>query len=155
MKRASEINRRRPATVPSQLIDGIFAAAAAAGVAHSTRAEALRAGVSVRNVGVQQSGRVSVAALYWLWGALGDLAGGHQAGAELARFTPLSTFGVLSEVATHTVSLVDAFERVVRYLSILHQGATIEIDVNDRSFILNWPEAAVRCAAAIRQQLAA
>lgn len=63
-------------------------------------------------------------------------AGGHGVGAELARFTPLSTFGVLGEVATHTMSLVEAFERVARYLSILHQGAAIQIDVSDRSFII-------------------
>jgi AraC-like DNA-binding protein len=136
MKRASQISRVRPATVPSQLIDGIITAAAAAGVVDSLRAEILRGSVSVRNVGVQQSGRVSVAALYWLWGVLGELAGGHRVGAEIARFTPLSTFGVLAEVATHTMSLVEAFERVRGYFSILHQGAAIEINESDRSFIV-------------------
>lgn len=134
MKRASQISAGRPATAPSQLIDGIIAAAAAAGVVDSQRAETLRVGVSVRNVRVQQSGRVSVAALYWLWGVLGGLAGGHRVGAEIARFTPLS--GVLTEVATHTTSLVEAFERVRSYFRILHQGAAIELDVNDRHFIV-------------------
>jgi AraC-like DNA-binding protein len=34
------------------------------------------------------------------------------------------------------MSLVEAFERVVRYFSIQHSGASIQIDVTDRSFII-------------------
>ena len=56
-------------------------------------------------------------------------------------------------MATHTTSLVEAFERVRSYFRILHQGAAIEPDVNDRHFIVahraarrtfpaqRWPQA--------------
>jgi AraC-like DNA-binding protein len=142
MKRASRIPRRQCSTVASQLIDSILFAAAAAGVADSSRVAALRAGVAVRSAGIQQSGRVSEKALLWLWGALADLAGGHSVGAELARFAGRSTsvpaeptpFGLFGEVMTHAPSLADAFEHVVRYARLVHQGVAVEIDVDDRHF---------------------
>jgi hypothetical protein len=75
MKRASSVSRGRHATATSQLIEGILAAATAAGLVDTARVEVLRAGVSARSVEVQTSGRVSETALLWLWGALGFLAG--------------------------------------------------------------------------------
>jgi hypothetical protein len=63
----------RRATVTLHRIEGILAAAAAAGVAHSAQLEPLQAGVAVRSVGVQESECVSEAALLWLWGALAEL----------------------------------------------------------------------------------
>jgi len=134
MKRAPQVARGPCATVASHLIDGILITAAAAGVADSVRVAALRAGVSVRSVGLQQTGRVSETALLWLWGALADLAGSHRVGAELARCTGPSAFGVLGESVLHAVSLADAFEHVVRYVRLVHQGVTIKIDVKDRYF---------------------
>jgi AraC-like DNA-binding protein len=138
MSRASQIIRGRRATVTSQLIDGILAAAAAAGLADLACVEALRAGASVRSGGVQQSGRVSETALLWLWGALADLAGGHRVGADLAPFASASAWGVVGEAAAHAVSLTDAFERVARYVRLAHQGVAIEIDVNDRFFAVMY-----------------
>ena len=137
MKRASS-DRGRPATVRSQLIDGILAAATAAGLVDSARVEPLRAGVSARSVGIQQSGRVSETALLWLWGALADLAGGHRVGAELAPFAGASAWGVVAEAAVHAVSLTDAFERVARYVRLAVEGVRIGIDVNDRSFTVTY-----------------
>ena len=134
MKRASQNMRGQCATVASQLIDSILFAAAAAGIADSARVAALRAGVAVRSVGIQQSGRVPEAALLWLWGALADLAGGHRVGAELARFAGPNTFGLFGEVTTHAPSLADAFEYVARYARLLHQGVAVEIDADDRHF---------------------
>jgi hypothetical protein len=48
MKRASSVSRVRRAMATSQLIEGILAAATAAGLVDATRMEALRAGVSTR-----------------------------------------------------------------------------------------------------------
>jgi AraC-like DNA-binding protein len=138
MKRASQIVRGQSATVTSQLIDGILAAAAAAGIADSARLEALRAGALAQSVGIRQSERVSEMALLWLWGALTDLAGGHRIGVELARFAGSSAYGVLGEAIRHATSLADAFEHVVRYVRIVHQGVRVEIDVNDRSFTVMY-----------------
>jgi hypothetical protein len=75
MENASQVTRGRRATVTLQLIEGIPAAAAAAGVAHSAQLEPLQAGVAVRSVGVQESERVSEAAPLWLWAALAELPG--------------------------------------------------------------------------------
>jgi AraC-like DNA-binding protein len=136
MKRASQISRVPCATVALQLIDGILAAAAAAGVADTARVAALRAGVLGRSVGVQLPGRVSEAALLWLWEALAELSGGHQVGAQLARFAGPSAFGILGEAATHAVSLADAFEHVVRYVRLVHQGVTINVAVKGDYFSL-------------------
>jgi Arabinose-binding domain of AraC transcription regulator, N-term len=141
MKRASQIMRGQCATVASQLIDSILFAAAAAGIADSARVAALRTDVSVRSVGIQQSGRVSEAALLWLWGTLADLAGGHRVGAELARFADPNTFGLFGEVTTHTPSLADAFEHVARYARFVHQGVAVEIDVNDCHFTIIYRHA--------------
>ncbi len=138
MKRASQITRGRHATVSLQLIEGILAAAAAAGLADSARVEDLRAGALVRGVGVQKSGRVAETALLWLWGALADLAGGHRVDAELAPFAGASAWGVIGEAAAHTVSLVDAFERVARYVRLVAEGVRIGVDVNDRSFAVTY-----------------
>jgi AraC-like DNA-binding protein len=134
MKRASQIMRGQCATVASQLIDTILATVAAAGVADSACVAALRAGVSVRSVGIQQSGRVSEAALLWLWEALADLAGSHRVGAELARFVSLSAYGVIGELVTQAGSPADAFGYVARYVRLWDQGVTVEIDVSDGSF---------------------
>jgi len=134
MKRASQNIRGQCATVASQLIDTILFAAAAADIADSARVAALRAGVSVRSVGIQQSGRVSEAALLWLWGALADLAGGHWVGAELARFVGPNAFGLFGEVTTHAPSLADAFDHVARYARLVHQGVAVEIEVDDSHF---------------------
>jgi AraC-like DNA-binding protein len=140
MKRASQISRVSCATVALQLVDGILAAAAAAGVADTARVAALRAGVLKRSVGVQQPGRVSEAAHLWLWEALAELVGGHRVGAQLARFAGPSAFGILGEAATHAVSLADAFEHVVRYVRLVHQGVTVNIAVKDGYFstIYRW-----------------
>jgi len=141
MKRASRNTRGRCATVAAQHIDSVLVAAAAAGVVDSTRASALRAGVSARSVGVQQSGRIPEAALLWLWGALADLAGSHRVGAELARFANSSTFGLLGATAIRTVSLVDAFEHVARYARLVHQGVTVEIGGADLFFTVTYRRA--------------
>src|ERR1700734_2899769 len=101
MERASQVSRGRPATVTSQLTEGILAAATAAGLVDTARVEALRAGVSARSVEVQTSGRVSETALLWLWGALADLAGGHRVGAELAPSAGASAWGVVGDAAVH------------------------------------------------------
>jgi AraC-like DNA-binding protein len=138
MKRASQRTAGRVATVASHLIDGILDAAAAAAVADSAQVEALRAGVSAQSAGVQQSGRVPETALLWLWGALTDLAGSPRVGAELARFAGTSAWGLMGEAATHAASLVDAFEHVARYVRLVHQGVRIDIDVNDRSFVVMY-----------------
>jgi len=138
MKRASQVSRGRHAMATSQLIEGILAAATAAGLVDSARAEALRAGVSARSVGIQQSGRVSETALIWLWGALADLAGGHRVGAELAAFAGASAWGVVAEAAVHAVSLTDAFERVARYVRLAVEGVRIGVDVNERSFTVMY-----------------
>jgi AraC-like DNA-binding protein len=136
MKRASQITRGRRATVSLQLIEGILAAAAAAGLADSACVEALRAGASVRSAGAPKSGRVSETALLWLWGALVDLAGTHRVGADLAPFAGISPWGLMGEAAAHAVSLVDAFEHVARYVRLSHQGVTIEIVAKGSSFAL-------------------
>jgi len=138
MKRASQISRVPCATVALQLVDGILAAAAAAGVADTARVATLRAGVLRRSVGVQLPGRVSEAAHLWLWESLAELAGGHQVGAELARFAAPSAFGILGEAATHAVSLADAFEHVVRYVRLVHQGVTINVAANGSYFSANY-----------------
>ena len=138
MKRASSVSRGRHAAATSQLIEGILAAATAAGLVDSALVEALRAGVSVRSVGIQQSGRVSETALLWLWGTLADLAGGHRVGAELAPFAGASAWGVVAEAAVHAVSLTDAFERVARYVRLVVEGVRIGVDVNDRSFTVMY-----------------
>jgi AraC-like DNA-binding protein len=132
MKRASQIAQGRRATVTSQLLDGILAAATAAGIVDSARLDALRAGVLARSAEVQASGRVSETVLFWLWGALVDLAGGHRVGAEIAPYASASAFGLMGEAAVQAVSLADAFESVARYVRFLHQGVTVEIDVTDR-----------------------
>ncbi|MGP0094178.1 MAG: helix-turn-helix domain-containing protein [Xanthobacteraceae bacterium] len=138
MKRASQVSRGRHATATSQLIDGILAAATAAGLVDSARVEALRAGVSARSVEVQTSGRVAETALLWLWGALADIAGGHRVGAELAPFAGPSAWGVVAEAAVHAVSLTDAFERVARYVRLAVEGVRIGVDVKDRSFTVTY-----------------
>jgi len=138
VKRASQVSRGRHAMTTSQLIEGILAAAAAAGLVDSARMEALRAGVSTRSVEVQTSGRVSETALLWLWGALADLAGGHRVGAELAPFAGASAWGVVAEAAIHAVSLTDAFERVARYVRLAVEGVRIGVDVNERSFTVMY-----------------
>jgi AraC-like DNA-binding protein len=138
MKRASQITRGQRPTVASQLVDSILAAAAAAGIADSARVATLRAGVAVRSIEVQQAGRVSEAALLWLWGALADLTGGHRVGAELAPFAAASAWGVVAEAAVHAVSLTDAFEHVARYVRLAVEGVRIGIDVNDRSFAVTY-----------------
>jgi len=138
MKRAFQVSRGRHAMVTSQLIEGILAAATAAGLVDSARVDALRAGVSTRSLEVQTSGRVSETALLWLWGALADLTGGHRVGAELAPFAAASTWGVVAEAAVHAVSLTDAFEHVARYVRLVVESVRIGIDVNDRSFAVTY-----------------
>jgi AraC-like DNA-binding protein len=138
MKRASQISRIPCATVSLQLVDGILAAAAAAGFADTARVAALRAGVLGRSIGVQLPGRVSEAAHLWLWETLAELAGGHQVGAQLARFAGPSAFGILGEAATHAVSLADAFEHVVRYVRLVHQGVTINVAMKGGYFSANY-----------------
>ena len=138
MKRPSQISRVPCATVSLQLVDGILAAAAAAGVADTARVAALRAGVLGRSVGVQLPGRVSEAAHLWLWETLAELTGSHQVGAQLARFAGPSAFGILGEATTHAVSLADAFEHVVRYVRLVHQGVTINVAVKGGNFSSNY-----------------
>jgi AraC-like DNA-binding protein len=72
--------------------------------------------------------------LFWLWGALVDLAGGHRVRAEIAPYANVGMFGLMGEAAIQAVSLADAFEYIARYVRVVHQGITVEIDVNDRSF---------------------
>jgi AraC-like DNA-binding protein len=149
MTRASRIARGQSATVASPLIDAILQAAAAAGVADSAGVDVLRAGVSERSAGVQSSGRTSEAALLWLWGELAQLAGDHRVGAELARFAGQKAtasaeptpFGVFAEVTAGAASLADAFERVVRFARLLHQGVSVEIDTDDRCFTVTYRHA--------------
>jgi hypothetical protein len=138
MKRTSRVARGRHPTPTSQLIEGILAAATAAGLVDTARMEVLRAGVSARSVEVQTSGRVSETALLWLWGALADLAGGHRVGAELAPFAGASAWGVVAQAAVHAVSLTDAFVRVARYVRLAVEGVRIGVDVNDRSFTVTY-----------------
>ncbi len=66
--------------------------------------------------------------------------GGYQVGAQLARFAEPSAFGILGEAATHAVSLADAFEHVVRYVRLVHQGVSINIAVKGSYFsaIYRW-----------------
>jgi len=149
MKMASELAGRRQATVASQLIDGILAAAAAAGVADAARVETLRAGVSARGVGDRQSGRVPESVLLWLWGALVDLSGTHRIGAELARIVSRDAtgpgephpYGLLDGVTTGSASLADAFERVAHFVRLVHQGVRIEIGIDERRFTLTYRRA--------------
>ena len=83
----------------------------------------------------QLQGAFSETVLFWLWGALADLAGGHRVGAEIAPYASASAFGLMGEAAVRAVSLADAFEYVVaRYVRVVHQGITIEIYVNGRFF---------------------
>jgi hypothetical protein len=72
--------------------------------------------------------------LFWLRGALVDLAGGHRVRAEIAPYANVGMFGLMGEAAIQAVSLADAFEYIARYVRVVHQGITVEIDVNDRSF---------------------
>jgi len=148
MKAASQIGRRR-ATVALKLIEGILAAAAAAGVADSARVANLRASVLARSGGVRPSGRVPESVLLWLWGALVDLSGSHRVGAELARIVSRDAigsgephpYGLLDEVTTGAASLADAFERVARFVRLVHQGVTIEIGGDERCLILTYRRA--------------
>ena len=45
---------------------------------------------------------------------------------------------MIGEAAAHTVSLVDAFERVARYVRLVAEGVRIGVDVNDRSFAVTY-----------------
>jgi AraC-like DNA-binding protein len=149
MRTASQVAGRRQASVTLQLIEGILAAAAAAGVADATRVASLRAGVAARSGGVQQSRRVPESVLLWLWGALVDLSGSPRVGAELARIVSRDAigsgephpYGLLDEVATGAASLVDAFEHVARFVRLVHQGVRIEIDTDERCFTLTYRRA--------------
>jgi len=149
MKRASQMAGRRRATVASQLIEGILAAAAAAGVADAARVASLREGVSARSGGIQQSGRVPESALLWLWGALVNLSGSHRVGAELARIVSRNAigsgephpFGLLDAVTTGAVSLVDAFERLGRFVRLVHDGVTVDIATDEQCFTLTYRRA--------------
>jgi AraC-like DNA-binding protein len=148
MKTASQIAGRRQATVNLHLVEGILAAAAAAGVADSARLATLRASVLARS-GAPPSGRVPEAVLLWLWAALVDLSGSHRVGAELARIVSRDSdgsgqphpYGLLDEVATSAGSLADAFERVAHFVRIVHQGVTIEVGGDERRLTLTYRRA--------------
>src|ERR1035438_2942553 len=64
--------------------------------------------------------------------------GGYEGGAQLARLGEPSAVGILGEAATHAVSLADAFEHVVRYVRLVHQGVTINIAVKGDYFSANY-----------------
>jgi AraC-like DNA-binding protein len=138
MKRASQITRGQRATVASQLVDSILAATVAAGIADSARLATLRAGVAERSIEVRQAGRVSEEALYWLWGALAELAGSHRIGAELAPFAAASAWGVVAEAAANAGSLIETFEHVARYVRLVVEGVRIGVEVNGGSFAVTY-----------------
>ena len=148
MKAASQIGRGR-ATVTLKLIEGILAAAAVVGVADSARLAILRTSVSARSGGVLPSGRVPESVLLWLWGALVDLSGSHRVGVELARIVSRDAigsgeahpYGLFAEVTTGAASLADAFERVARFVRLVHQGVTIEIGGDERCLTLTYRRA--------------
>jgi AraC-like DNA-binding protein len=92
-------------------------------------ANALAAQAGIDPAGLGPDARVPRAALDRLWAVAVDATGDPALGLEMPRFTAQTTFHALGYAVLASITLREAFERIVRYRRLV--GDVLELDLVD------------------------